>query len=89
MIERLVKYIGQLENHGNPDRSLHLNLEDKTSDGKEHPYITKLFELTTLDEMHENTWNRVKNEQKKWREYAIKIAKEDSYYDSDTIKIRY
>lgn len=87
-------YWNNPEGHGNPDKELDhftVNLEDKTSDGKEHPYITKLFELTTLDEMHENTWNRVKNEQKMWREYAIKIAKEDgliidpvAYYDSDT-----
>ncbi len=82
------------EGHSNSDVELDhftINLEDKTSDGKEHPYITKLFELTTLDEMHENTWSRVKNEQKMWREFAIKLAKDEgliidpvAYYDSDT-----
>lgn len=82
------------DGHGNVDKELDhftVNLEDKTSDGKEHPYITKLFELTTLDEMHENTWNRMKGQQKMWREFAIKIAKQDgliidpvAYYDSDT-----
>ena len=72
-------------------QSIAVNLEDKTSDGKEHPYITKLFDLTDLDEMHENTWKRIKQEQKMWREFAIKIAKDDgliidpiAYYDSDT-----
>ena len=41
--------------------------------------------------MHENTWKRLKQEQAMWREYAIKIAKQDgliidpvAYYDSDT-----
>ena len=87
-------YWNNPEGHGNPDAELDhftINLEDKTSDGKEHPYITKLFELTDLDEMHENTWNRVKQEQKMWREFAIKIAKDDgliidpiAYYDNDT-----
>lgn len=82
------------EGHGNPDSELDhfiVNLEDRTTDGKEHPYITKLFELTNLDEMHENTWKRLKQEQAMWREYAIKIAKQDgliidpvAYYDSDT-----
>ena len=87
-------YWNNPDGHGNVDKELDhftVNLEDKTSDGKEHPYITKLFELTTLDEMHENTWNRMKGQQKMWREFAIKIAKQDgliidpvAYYDSDT-----
>ena len=87
-------YWNNPDGHGNLDKELDhftVNLEDTTSDGKEHPYITKLFQLTTLDEMHENTWNRIKHEQKMWREFAISIAKQDgliidpvAYYDSDT-----
>ena len=87
-------YWNNPEGHGNPDVELDhftVNLEDKTSDGKEHPYITKLFDLTDLDEMHENTWKRIKQEQKMWREFAIKIAKDDgliidpiAYYHNDT-----
>ena len=87
-------YWNNPDGHGNPDKELDhftVNLEDKTSDGKEHPYITKLFELTDLDEMHENTWKRLKNDQKMWREFAIKIAKQDgliidpiAYYDNES-----
>lgn len=87
-------YWNNPDGHGNPDKELDhftVNLEDKTSDGKEHPYITKLFELTNLDEMHENTWKRLKNDQKMWREFAVKIAKQDgliidpiAYYDNES-----
>ena len=41
--------------------------------------------------MHENTWKRLKNDQKMWREFAVKIAKQDgliidpiAYYDNES-----
>ncbi len=68
-----------------------VNLEDKTSDGETHPYIKRIFEITTLDEIHEWTYKRIKQNQKMFREFAIKTAKDQglvidpiAYYDNDT-----
>jgi hypothetical protein len=68
-----------------------VNMEETTSDGKEHPYLTRIFELTNLDEMHENTYRRIKNQEKMFREFAIKVAKEQglvidpiAYYDNES-----
>ena len=67
------------------------NMEDTTSDGGEHPYLKRIFEITTLDDIHETTYKKVKNHEKIFKEFAIRTAKEQglvidpiAYYDNDS-----
>lgn len=73
------------------EQEFDIDINSRTQDGKEHPYVTRLFELTTLDDMHENTYKRIKYEEKMFKEYAIRVGKEQgllidpvAYYDTET-----
>lgn len=73
------------------EQEFDIDINSRTQDGKEHPYVTRLFELTTLDDMHENTYKRIKYEEKMFKEYAIRMGKEQgllidpvAYYDTET-----
>ena len=68
-----------------------VDLEDQTADGGPHPYIKRLFEITTLDAIHETTYKRNKQYERMFKEFAIQCAKDQglvidpiAYYDSDT-----
>jgi hypothetical protein len=56
-----------------------------------HKYTKKLLELTDLDTMHELTYKRIKQEEKYFKEFAVRVGKEQgllidpiAYYDSET-----
>tara|TARA_R110002167_G_scaffold242025_1_gene447309 strand:+ start:229 stop:867 length:639 start_codon:yes stop_codon:yes gene_type:complete len=54
-------------------------------------YTQKLLTLTDLDTMHENTYKRIKQEERYFKEYAVRVGKEMgllidpiAYYDTET-----
>ena len=56
-----------------------------------HKYTQKLLTLTDLDTMHEKTYKRIKQEEKFFKEFAVRVGKEQgllidpvAYYDSET-----
>jgi hypothetical protein len=56
-----------------------------------HKYTKKLLTLTDLDTMHELTYKRIKQEEKYFKEFAVRVGKEQgllidpvAYYDSET-----
>lgn len=58
---------------------------------EDHKYTQKLLELTDLDTMHELTYKRIKQEERYFKEFAVRVGKEQgllidpvAYYDSET-----
>mgnify|MGYP001330335495 CR=1 FL=1 len=56
-----------------------------------HKYTQKLLTLTDLDTMHEKTYKRIKQEERFFKEFAVRVGKEQgllidpiAYYDSET-----
>lgn len=56
-----------------------------------HKYTQKLLTLTDLDTMHELTYKRIKQEERFFKEFAVRVGKEQgllidpvAYYDSET-----
>ena len=44
---------------------------------KKHPWCEMLFEYITLDQLHENTWNKIQEERDNFKKMVWDIAKED------------
>ena len=58
---------------------------------EDHKYTKKLLTLTDLDTMHELTYKRIKREERYFKEFAVRVGKEQgllidpiAYYDSET-----
>ena len=55
-----------------------------------HPSYQQLLSVTTLDQIHENTHNRVQGERKDFEEMAIRIAKKGGFvFDKGTEDSRF
>ena len=44
---------------------------------KSHPWCELLFTYVTLDQLHENTWNRIQEERDNFKKMVWDVAKED------------
>ncbi len=43
----------------------------------EHPSYQELLKIITLDQLHENTYNKIKDQRKNFEDMAMRIAKKD------------
>ena len=43
----------------------------------EHPSCQELLKIITLDQLHENTYNKIKDQRKSFEDMAMRIAKKD------------
>ena len=59
-------------------------VEFNTECNESDPQWLKLLEFVTMDEIHENTWQYIKDSQEAFKEEIIKIARENGWiYDMD------